>query len=123
MNPHYQVLGLNSQASEDDIKKAYRKLSKKYHPDLNPDNPKAEEMFKKVSEAYNSLTNKKKPHNNVHDFFGGFQKRKQKARTILYNLEITLEEAFFGAKKELEIVKNVVCNNEFCIGIALTYLV
>ena len=50
MNPHYQVLGLNSNATEEDIKKAYRKLSKKYHPDLNPENPNAEDMFKKVSE-------------------------------------------------------------------------
>lgn len=111
MNPHYQVLGINSNASEEDIKKAYRKLSKKYHPDLNPDNPKAEDMFKKVSEAYNSLTNKKNDHNNIHDFFQRPQRRKQKARTILYNLEITLEEAFFGSEKELEIVRNIVCDN------------
>lgn len=111
MNPHYQVLGVNSNSSEEDIKKAYRKLSKKYHPDLNPDNPKAEDMFKKVSEAYNYLTNKKNTHNNIHDFFGGVPRRKQKARTILYNLEITLEEAFYGSQKELEIVKNVVCDN------------
>ena len=82
MNPHYQVLGLNSQASEDDIKKAYRKLSKKYHPDLNPNNPK-EEMFKKVS-FHNSLTNKKKPHNNVHDFFGGSKKKKSLDNIIIW---------------------------------------
>ena len=89
MNPHYQVLGLNPNATEEDIKKAYRKLSKKYHPDLNPENPNAEDMFKKVSEAYNHLTNVKKHTHNNNDFFNSFQRRrKPKARTILYNLEI-----------------------------------
>jgi len=110
MNPHYQVLGLNPNATEEDIKKAYRKLSKKYHPDLNPENPNAEDMFKKVSEAYNHLTNVKKHTHNNNDFFNSFQRRrKPKARTILYNLEITLEEAFFGTEKKIEIIRDVVC--------------
>ena len=112
MNPHYQVLGLNSNATEEDIKKAYRKLSKKYHPDLNPGNPNAEDMFKKVSEAYTHLTDTKKHTYNNNDFFSSFQRRrKPKARTILYNLEITLEEAFFGTEKQLEIVRDVVCDS------------
>ena len=53
---YYQILGVSRESSKDDIKKAYRTLSKKYHPDLNPDNPEAEEKFKEVSEAYEVLS-------------------------------------------------------------------
>ncbi len=56
----YDILGVNRDASEDDIKKAYRKLAMKYHPDRNPDNPKAEEHFKEVKEAYEILTDAQK---------------------------------------------------------------
>jgi molecular chaperone DnaJ len=53
---YYEVLGVNKDASEDEIKKAYRKLAMKFHPDRNPDNPKAEEHFKEAKEAYEVLT-------------------------------------------------------------------
>jgi molecular chaperone DnaJ len=56
----YDILGVNRDASDDDIKKAYRKLAMKYHPDRNPDNPKAEEHFKEVKEAYEILTDGEK---------------------------------------------------------------
>src|SRR5436853_1943747 len=52
---YYEVLGLNRDASEEDIKKAYRRLAMKWHPDRNPDNPKAEESFKEAKEAYEVL--------------------------------------------------------------------
>ncbi len=56
----YEVLGVNRDASEDEMKKAYRKLAMKYHPDRNPDNKEAEEKFKEVKEAYEILTDANK---------------------------------------------------------------
>jgi molecular chaperone DnaJ len=57
---YYEVLGVNRDASEEDIKKAYRKHAMKWHPDRNPDNPKAEEHFKECKEAYEVLTDASK---------------------------------------------------------------
>ena len=56
----YEVLGVNRDASDDEIKKAYRKLAMKHHPDRNPDNPKAEEHFKEAKEAYEILSDAQK---------------------------------------------------------------
>ncbi len=53
---YYEVLGVDKSASAEDIKKAYRQLAKKYHPDLNPGNKEAEEKFKEVNEAYEVLS-------------------------------------------------------------------
>lgn len=58
---YYDILGVSKDASDDEIKKTYRKLARKYHPDLNPDNKEeAEEQFKEVSEAYEVLMDKDK---------------------------------------------------------------
>ena len=56
----YEVLGVNKDANDDEIKKAYRKLAMKFHPDRNPDNPKAEEHFKEAKEAYEILSDASK---------------------------------------------------------------
>ena len=57
---YYAVLGVSKKASEEDIKKAFRKLARKYHPDINPDNAAAEKKFKEISEAYEVLSDAKK---------------------------------------------------------------
>ena len=65
---YYDVLGIGKQADEKEIKRAYRKLAKKYHPDTNPGDKAAEQKFKEVTEAYNVLSDKEKK--KLYDQFG-----------------------------------------------------
>ncbi len=65
---YYDVLGVQKKASDQELKKAYRKLAKKYHPDTNPGDKNAEVMFKEVTEAYNVLSDKEK--RKLYDQFG-----------------------------------------------------
>lgn len=65
---YYKRLGITKNASQDDIKKAYRKLAMQYHPDRNKGNKEAEEKFKQISEAYNVLSDEKQK--GIYDQFG-----------------------------------------------------
>ena len=57
---YYDVLGVSKSANKDELKKAYRKLAMKYHPDRNPDDSQAAEKFKELSEAYEILSDDQK---------------------------------------------------------------
>ncbi len=74
MKDYYKILGLSSKANKEEIKKAFRTLAKKYHPDINKGDKSAEEKFKEVSEAYEVLGNddKKREYDNARIFGGGF---------------------------------------------------
>src|SRR6266481_2426775 len=65
---YYQILGVKKDAKADEIKKAYRRLARKFHPDVNPNDKTAEDKFKEVQEAYDVLSDEKK--RKVFDRFG-----------------------------------------------------
>src|ERR1051325_2995131 len=67
---YYSVLGVSRTAKPDEIKKAYRRLARKYHPDVNPGDKRAAEQFKKISEAFDVLSDPKK--RDVYDRFGSY---------------------------------------------------
>jgi molecular chaperone DnaJ len=130
---YYDVLGVNRDAQEEEIKKAYRRLAMKWHPDRNPDNPKAEEHFKEAKEAYEILCDPPKRaaydqygHAGVDpstgagagfgnfsdafgdifgDIFGGGRSRSKVYRgaDLRYNLEVSLEEAARGTETRIRI--------------------
>ncbi|HXV08135.1 MAG TPA: molecular chaperone DnaJ [Burkholderiales bacterium] len=141
---YYEVLGVNRDASEEDIKKAYRKLAMQHHPDRNPDNPKAEDKFKEAKEAYEVLCDADKRaaydrfgHRGVEagvgmgaeaggfadafgdifsEIFGGGRQRSNVYRgaDLRYNLEITLEDAARGTETKIRIPTLEAC--ETCHG-------
>jgi curved DNA-binding protein len=74
---YYQTLNVSKNANQDEIKKAYRKLAREYHPDVNPDDPNAEEKFKDINEAYQVLSDEDK--RKKYDQFGSQWKQYQQA--------------------------------------------
>ena len=70
---YYKILGVPKTAAADEIKQSYRKLARKYHPDANKGDRDAEERFKEISEAYNTLSDekKRKEYDDARSMFGG----------------------------------------------------
>ncbi len=140
---YYDVLGVNRNVGEDEIKKVYRKLAMEHHPDRNPDNPKSEERFKEAKEAYEILSDPNKRaaydqhgHAGVDpnmggggpqgfsdtfgdifgDIFGGQGNRSNVYRgaDLRYNMEITLEQAARGTETKIRVPTMESC--EACHG-------
>lgn len=134
MADHYQVLGVSRDASADEIKKAYRKLARELHPDINPDQG---ERFKEVTAAYEVLSDPQKrqmydlggdPFSSggfnsaagfgfgdiVDAFFGGSQRgprpRTRRGQDALIRIQVSLEEAAFGTTKDLTVDTAVRCS-------------
>lgn len=80
MKNYYEILEVSPKASAEEIKKAYRKLARKYHPDVNPGNKEAEEKFKEINEAYNILIDESKRKNYDDKINGTDEPRKENVR-------------------------------------------
>src|SRR5208283_4117302 len=107
---YYDILGAKKDASQDDIKKAFRQLARKYHPDLNKGSKEAEEKFKEINEAYQVLSDpqKKTQYDQVGhaDFrpgdYAGY-------KPLRYEIEISLADAFHGTKNTVGVPHHFTC--------------
>jgi molecular chaperone DnaJ len=130
---YYRILGVDRNASQEEIKKAYRRLAKLYHPDRNPD-PSAEEKFKEINEAYHVLSDEERrreydrilrsgDEGRFKDFLEHIQefvesiirgerersKRPRRGQDVRLRLFLSLEEAAFGGEKEVEYDRWIDC--------------
>jgi len=126
---YYTVLGVERNASDKDIKKAYRKIAKENHPDVKPNDKKAEELFKEAAEAYEHLSDPQKKssydrfgHNSTpnhgnrgyEDIFRDFARRQRPVRRgqdLRVNIKLDLEEIFSGEQKKIKYKKMTVCSS------------
>ena len=117
---YYEILGLKKDASEAEIKKAYRNLAKELHPDKNPDNESAKELFQEIQEAYETLSDKEKRakydrfgHSSPQSDFGGFRYEKptRYGDNMRLVIKLTLEEIYNGTKKTYKFKRNTKCHS------------
>eukprot|EP00808_Paulinella_micropora_P016769 g26955.t1 len=128
---YYQTLGLERDASDKEIKKAFRQLSLKYHPDKNPGDEAANQKFVAVNEAYEVLSNEEKRQiydlegheglendakrqaggsgGSIFDLFGGGGGGRRKGPDYRMNYEVTLEQLYSGAEQRFNIKRKVLC--------------
>lgn len=132
----YDILGVDPSANDQELKRAYRKLAIKFHPDKNPNNPAAAEKFKEISHAYEVLSDEKKrriydeggeqalkegsggggghsPFDIFDMFFGGGMggKRQQtKGKDVVHQLRVSLDDLYNGITKRLSLQKNIICD-------------
>jgi molecular chaperone DnaJ len=137
---HYETLGVGHDASQEEIKRAYRKLARQHHPDANHEDPGAEERFKEITRAYEVLSDpvKRQRYDTFGDeragaagfadfggisdlfssFFGGATTRSSRGPArgadILAEVELTLEEAAAGVEREVEVETLIEC--PICTG-------
>ena len=128
MSDHYETLGVQRSASSDEIKKAYRKLARELHPDVNP-SEQAQERFKSVTHAYEVLGDEQSRRNYdsggsegafgfgdiFETFFGGGgsrgpRSRAERGQDALLRVELTFEEAVFGVEKSIPVDTAVLCD-------------
>lgn len=142
----YEVLRVERTASQDDIKRAFRRLAREHHPDVKQDDPHASERFKEINEAYQVLSDPERraqydrfgtvapfagpdvrgsgfgPFDDIFDMFfgrrGGSVGRDepQRGADLRYDLEITLDEAAVGCEKTIEVVRLETCPACFGTG-------
>jgi len=118
MSNPYEILGLSSGASEKEVKSAYRKLAKKYHPDVNKD-PDAEAKFKEISQAYEDIINPKPKQqfgfdqqSPFGDFgFDFFNQRRYQNPPVQLRIELTPEETFKTVVKNVEYHRTIFCKS------------
>ena len=118
---YYEVLGVSKSASKEEIRKAYRTLSKKFHPDINKE-ANASEKFQEVKEAYEVLSDEQKRaqydqygHQDPNQGFGGGSRRRdpnapRKGDDLQYSMTIDFMDAVFGKESEVEIPKDETCD-------------
>ncbi|WVR03272.1 hypothetical protein IAU60_000263 [Kwoniella sp. DSM 27419] len=127
----YSILGVKKDVSEGELKKAYRKLSKKYHPDINQEEA-AHERFIEISRAYEVLSDAEKrgiydkrgeeglkqheaqkgaPQDPFARFFGGGAPQEQRGPGLITNLEVTLADMYTGRTVEFQIPRRVICTH------------
>ena len=101
MKDYYKELGVDKAASQDDVKKAFRKLARKYHPDVNPNNKTAEKKFKEISEAYEVLGDpkkRKKYETGGEDFVKDFYRNRQSGGS---RTSFSYEDIFGGGYEDI----------------------